>query len=465
MSHWTSANTNNRARLARALSTDTGVGYQKCLRVVTGVADAGLLPAFTTDMDASVRALAPLVLAQSAKGKKMKPSWGTRKAAWQVATTEAAPPADGPFKDGVWAKFSPHAALAANRAPGVAITGAPGAGKSFLAFRLAYEMVLDGVQTVYIDPKADAVPLARVEGMEDTKVLHLRNADDGMLDPFGFTDDIKESQLLALETVRMLMGGRMPGDREEVLIAAIQKVSAEPDPSLGRVVDVLRTNPESAAAHSLGLTLDVMRKLPFAPLYFNKRTGTPTGLSDTLTIITMLGLDLPTSGCAPEDYSYENRLAMSVMYLLTAYVRQTLLDADRTRPNAVLIDEAWTVTATDAGSDMILNFGRMQRRTNTAVVLVTQNANDLLNTRVRNMFSTVFGFRTINADEVNGLLDLLGVDGREEHRRTVEYLFNGECLMRDLNDEVTRVKVDLLPEDVILAAFSGNPDPARLRQR
>lgn len=452
MSHWSSANTSNRVRLARALAADTGVGYQKCLRVVVGVADAALLPAFNADsMDASVRALAPLVLLQSVKGKSSAGSSVGACASVGSRTGFAVGDAS------TLTQFSPHAAIAIDCPPGVAITGAPGAGKSFCAFSLAYQMTVDGVRTVYLDPRGDAMALARVRGVEGAKVFDLRNGDDGMLNPFALTDDMDQSALLAVETVRLLLGGRMSPAREDVLVAALNAVSTEPSPSLGRVVDVLLADTVSAEARSLGLTLDLMRKLPFGRLCFGEHVGTRFVPADSLTVITMLGLDLPSSDLSPDDYSYENRLGVSVMHLLTRQVHGLMLSMDRSLPKAVIIDEARCVTSTASGARLISEVGRMGRSHNTALVLVTQDAGDLMLDPVRNAISTVFVFRGSNPDEVDSALELVDVERKERNRRVMRELANGECLMRDADGQVTRVQIGILSRDDMIDAVSGNP--------
>ena len=466
MSHWSSANTTNRTRLARALSTHTGVGYQKCLHVISGLADAGLLPAFSAEgTDGTVRAIAPLVLLQAptdAKGRAAKGAAKSGRAKQGRAKVSWGGKAPGnAFSDGgALAHFSPHDAIAWNRPPGVAIVGDPGSGKHFFGFSMVYEMVAAGVRTVYLDAKADALPLARMPGLSGSKVVHVTQRESGMLNPFTLGDDVGQSALLALETVRLLMGGRVSGGREEALIVALNAVSVEANPSLGRVVDVLLADEQSAEARSLGLSLDVVRKLPHARLCFGEGTGAPVDLADGLTVITMVGFDLP-GDLSPADYSYENRLGVATMYLLARHVRGLLL-ADRTegraRQSAVVIDEAQCLTTTASGTGMVAEFGRVSRSTSTALVLVTQDASSLLSMAVRNAISTVFSFRSSNPHQVESALDLLGLDAHEGHRHAMADLRNGECLWREADGQVVRAQVEpAFSRDDIAVAFSGNP--------
>ena len=353
--------------------------------------------------------------------------------------------------------FSPHVAMAKNKPPGVAIIGAPGGGKSFLAFTCAYQDALQGVWTIYIDPKADAKPMAELAGLGAPRIFDLREGNDGMLDPFTLADNVNQAALLGLETVRLLLGGTMTGEREEALILALTHVATEPRPSLGRVVDVLLANEHSADARSLGLTLDMMRKLPFAKLCFSPRGGDSIRPEDGLTVITLLGLELPSSDISQADYSYENRLAVSVMYLLTRYARQLMLSADKSHPKSIYVDEAWAITSTPQGAKLIPEVARMGRSHNTALVLVTQNAGDLKQQAVTNSISTVFAFRASKNDEIDEVLELLNADVHEAHRTAVRELFNGECLMRDVDDRIARVQVDAWNTE-LFDAFNSNPE-------
>jgi AAA-like domain len=353
--------------------------------------------------------------------------------------------------------FSPHLGIALNNPPGVAITGSPGGGKSFFAFTLAYQMAMQGVWTIYIDPKADAKPIVNLPGLGEPKLFDLRAGNDGMLDPFSLGDTRSESTLLALETMRLLLGGNLTEDREEALVLAIEQVAGEPSPSLGKVVDLLSANQTSAGARNLGAVLRTIRELPFARLCFANQGGAKIRPEDGLTIITLLGLDLPAANANTDDYSYENRLAVSVMYLLTRYARRLMLNLDKSHPKAICIDEAWAITSTPQGAKLIPEVARMGRSHNTALVLVSQNAGDLMEESVTNSISTKFAFRSKTAGEIKDVLELLGIADTEPHRQAVRDLNNGECLVQDIFGRVARVQID--PWNAQMReAFDTNPE-------
>ena len=353
--------------------------------------------------------------------------------------------------------FSPHVAIARNRPPGVAIVGAPGGGKSFIAFTLAYQMAIQGVWTIYIDPKADAKPMGSLPGLGKPRVFDLREGNDGMLDPFSMGASRSESTLLALETLRLLLGGNVSDEREEALLNAVETVSAMPTgASLGAVVDVL-LNHEHVGARNLGAVLKTIRSLPFARLCFSPTGGVQLRPEDGLTVVTLLGLDLPNASTKPEDYSYENRLAVSVMYLLTRYARQLMLSMDKGHPKAICIDEAWAIASTPQGAKLIPEIARMGRSHNTALVMVSQNASDLMEESVTNSISTKFAFRSTIPAEVDAVMDLFGLSRDEGFQSYVKGLGNGQCLMQDMDGRVAPIQVDNW-DTQLFEAFDTNPE-------
>ena len=327
---------------------------------------------------------------------------------------------------------------------------------SFLAFTLAYQMALQGVWTIYIDPKADAKPMGNLEGLGNPRVFDLREGNDGMLDPFSMGENIGESVVLAMETIKLLLGANFSEEREEALNEAVKTVAAQDSPSLTKVVDNLLAS-SSVAARNLGSILDTMRMLPFARLCFAPTSGIRLRPEDGLTIVTLLGLNLPAAGTKTEDLGVENRLAVSVMYLLTRYARQLMLSMDKSHPKAICIDEAWAITSTPQGAKLIPEVARMGRSHNTALILVSQNAGDLMAESVTNSLSTKFAFRSTIPGEIDDVMNLFGLELDQGYQGAVRDLRNGECLMQDVDGRVARVQVDAWNRE-LFDTFNTNPE-------
>lgn len=354
--------------------------------------------------------------------------------------------------------LSVHSAIARNNSPGVLITGSPGGGKSFTAFTMTCQMALQGVWSIYIDPKADALPIVNIPGMINTNVFDLRNGEAGMLDPFSLSTGTEgETTLMALETLRLLAGDITP-DQESALIEAVEYVSENPDPSLSKVVDFLINKKETnASAYNLGAMLNMVRNLPFAQLCFAPQAGTKLKADKGLTVITMLGLDLPDSTEKREDYSYPNRLAVSIMYLLTTFTLNLMQSLDKSHPKAVIVDEAWAITSTREGKKMIPKIARMGRSLNTALIMVSQNAGDFTEEGLVNSMSIKMAFRAKSRGEVQGVLSLFGLEPTANNSDIVRELRTGECLIQDADGRTTRVQVDSW-NPAWQEAFDTNPE-------
>ena len=334
-----------------------------------------------------------------------------------------------------------HSAIAKNNPPGLVITGAPGGGKSFAAFTLTYTMALQNVWTIYIDPKGDALPIADLPGLEGrVKKFDLKYGHDGLLDPFTLSSDSAVQRLLALETIGLFQNGTFRGDEETALITAIQQVSKEPRPSLYRVVDVLADSPYPDGK-ALGGRLNLIRELPFARLVFDPNNGKREALraDDGLTIISLQSLDLPANSNR-EEYTLQNRLAVGIMYLLTNYTESLMNASDKSHPKAVVIDEAWAITSTPQGKNMIPRLARMGRSLNTALVLVSQNAGDFLD--LTNNMSYRMAFRAKDTKEIENVIDFFNLEHNDGNADTISKLLNGECIMKDPEGNISRVYID-----------------------
>ncbi|NYH53590.1 RecA/RadA recombinase [Nocardiopsis arvandica] len=344
--------------------------------------------------------------------------------------------------------FDPMVAAARNRPTAIAITGEPGGGKTTLALLLIYQLALRGVTVAAIDPKGDAeslVELLRRRGRK-ARIMSLGSAQPGLLDPFAFGDDLPTKKTMATETLRLLLP-RMSEERESAMIQAVAAVANQPQPSLAKVVDHLVSS-SGAASRNLGAVLQSMSEMRLASLCFDPQGDAQIDTEGWTTVFTLGGLTLPDSGVGRDDYSYEQRLSVALLYLVSQFARRLMNGLDRHLPKAIFLDEAWAVTSTPEGAKLVPEVSRMGRSRNTALILVSQNAGDLLNEQVTNCLSSVFAFRSSERFEVESVMSLLGIEPNEDHFAVLRNLGNGECVFRDLDGRSGRIGVDLVSENL-----------------
>lgn len=370
--------------------------------------------------------------------------------------------------------LSMHSALARNRPPGLVITGAPGSGKSYTAFTLTYGMVISGVKTIYIDPKVDALPLAGLPGCEDTTVIDLQQSPDGLLDPFQIGQSDGERIDLAISTIEMLVGGSnaISSTASAEMSKAIKIVLKNRVPSMNQLVEILLSS-KIPDANALGERLSLIKKMPYARLCFAERkrdSASPTeglNLDSRLTIITLLGLDMPDSKTPREDYSNRNYLAIAILFLLTSFARKLMInprEGEGHLPKAIVIDEAWAITSTAQGSKMVLETARMGRSLNTAIILVSQNAGDFLGGDVTNSVSTRMAFRAEASDEITNVLEFFELPNNRANREVISRLETGVCLLKDSEKRIARVRIDGWDAEQKIA-FETNPVAKRRNEQ
>ncbi|MGH3429021.1 MAG: ATP-binding protein, partial [Mycobacteriales bacterium] len=348
-------------------------------------------------------------------------------------------------------------------------------GKTFTTLTTAYQTAMRGITTVLLDPKGDAKGLATIQGLGDVRILELGARMAGLLDPFSLAESREEGTLLAMETMRLLLGGEMTSDRENVIVSAIRYIALQPEPNLRKVVELLLAggvegmNPtrtpyndqQTAVAKSAGNLLEVISELPLGNLCFSNAQSQVKIAQGRLTIITLAGLSLPAASTSQDRYTYAQRLSVTLLYLVTHYSRSLVTDPLYTGHKALIIDEAWAITQTAQGAQLVAEVSRLGRSRNTALILVSQNAGDLLAEDVKNCLTTMFVFRSEDPAEIAADLELLRVSDNPEHRNIIASLptgKNSECIMRDIRGHVGTMRVDMSYLPDVVQAFDSTPD-------
>jgi AAA domain-containing protein len=231
------------------------------------------------------------------------------------------------------------------------------------------------------------------------------------------------------------------------MIQAVGAIADRERPSLGKVVRHLEQSADPASKN-LGAVLHSMSEMRLARLCFAPTGGQRIDAEGWTTVFTLAGLTLPDASTSREDFSYEQRLSVALLYLVSQFARRLLNGMERRLPKAIFLDEAWAITSTPEGAKLVPEVSRMGRSRNTALILVSQNAGDLLNEQVTNCISSVFAFRSSERVEVANVMALLGVEASPEHQAVLRGLGNGECIFRDLEGRAGRIGIDLISDEM-----------------
>ena len=345
--------------------------------------------------------------------------------------------------------FDPLLAAARNRPTAIAITGEPGGGKTTLALLLIYQLALRGATVAVIDPKGDAESLVEYCCRQGRKarVLPLDSAAPGLLDPFSFGDDLAEKRTMATETLRLLLP-RMSEERESAMIQAVGAVAGTRAAEPGQGGHGTWRSPTTRRGRTRRGACGRSRRCGWPGCASPRRAASRSTRRAGPRSSPWPGSPCRTPATSRDDYSYEQRLSVALLYLVSQFARRLLNGMDRRLPKAIFLDEAWAITSTPEGAKLVPEVSRMGRSRNTALILVSQNAGDLLNEQVTNCLSGVFAFRSTERAEVANVMSLLGVEPSDEHKAVLRSLGNGECIFRDLDGRAGRIGIDLVSAEL-----------------
>lgn len=363
-----------------------------------------------------------------------------------------------------------HTPVASNNPSGISISGSPGSGKTFCAELLTYMSTLSGKTTVYLDPKADATALLNLQAdIGDINIWNLsddKQVEEGILDPFSLETEPAKQQLLVMELIEAFVGS-ISAKQRNTLTPIIEDVVKTKEPSLGMVMNKLLSRRNNEEANELGNELKLIRPLPFSRLCFDHYKGNGLKVGKGLTIITLLGLELPDASTT--EYTVRDRLGMGIMLLITNYIRNIMKDSEASDaaaehgkkhmplPKTIIIDESWAILATKSGRRIISEICRLGRSLNTACILISQNSDDIEKYGITNSISTRFAFRVKTKEEakkVREAFDLPEDIGIED--AMISEFEQGDCLMKDFNGNIACIHIDAYDRRIV-EAFNSNP--------
>ncbi len=350
----------------------------------------------------------------------------------------------------------------------VAITGALGGGKSFFDNMLNIESVKYGAKVLLIDPKSERGHWKEAfsELADEISVTNLTSEEinRGLLDPYMIMPDSRKAETLCLEILSYLTGiSIQDGKKFTVLKKALKRVTEREKKGMLYVIDELRQD-GSETAVNMADHIEAFTDFSFAALLFSDgKIHKQIDMEKRLNIVQIADLMLPDKETKPEKYSAMEMLSVAMLMAISTFAIN-FIHSDKADFKIVNFDEAWAVTQVAQGKILIDKLLRAGRAMNAGVYIITQNADDLVDEKIKNCIGMKFAFRSTDIHEVKNVLQLLGLDAEDENnQKELMTLENGQCLFCDIWGHIGKMKAECLFEDYI-EGFDSRPPAQEERE-
>ena len=275
----------------------------------------------------------------------------------------------------------------------------------------------------------------------------------------------QDRKLLALDVVRMLLPPSLDAIPATSLVIsdAVRATRGEPTASLWDVVDHLEHLEESHGRVVANYLRD-MAELPLSRLLFPSVGPAQDRLDATLTVLTMPGIVLPPRSVSRNHWSTSEQLAVPLLHLASWYATRAVYGREMQSRKLVALDETHFLGEWSAGRALFTRLGRDSRKWNTCVLAASQNPSDVLGMDVANFMSAAFVGRIEDEAAARDGLRMLRVPTGVGYERALAGLSAGrgsgrsggfrEFVMRDVDGNVDRIRVDLTANPSLLEALN-----------
>lgn len=342
-----------------------------------------------------------------------------------------------------------------------AFLGSLGGGKSFSNNMLVYYAVLFGGQAVIVDPKAERGKWKETlpEIAHEINIVNLTSDEEnkGLLDPYVILKRKKDSESLAIDILTFLTGiSSRDSDKFPVLRKAIRNVTQSKQRGLLLVIDELRKE-NITISNNIADHIESFVDYDFAHLLFSDgNVKQSISLEKQLNIIQVADLVLPDADTGFEEYTTMELLSVAMLIVISTFALD-FIHSDRSIFKIVDLDEAWSFLQVAQGKTLSMKLVRAGRAMNAGIYFVTQNADDLLDEKMKNNIGLKFAFRSTDLVEIKKTLEFFGVDKEDENnQKRLRDLENGQCLISDLYGRVGVMQFHPIFEE-LLHAFDTRP--------
>lgn len=346
--------------------------------------------------------------------------------------------------------------------PHIAITGPTGNGKSYLAKFIFILSVLMNGKGLYIDPKSEFFdwineviqnPIYQ-EKFPDTCLFvkqHFyqvqldpeKKSNKGVLDPICFitnkvaakdmsqdlfeelydfsSDKEKKSRLAMLEGIDTVLRRKDKGEKVGLL----------------HVVEfMLKSTHEEVRDTAKLIKKSVQGSILELAFSYGQNKG--LNLGNKVTILEVLGLDMPRAETLSSDFSTTQRKSVMLMMCIGKFCELFGL-RNRNESTVVLFDESWIFNISKNGRAIIKSMRRVGRSFNNTLIIVTQSVKDTTEEDDTGNFGRIFAYD--DKDEREDILKHLSLDVTDSNIEWLKNLPRYHCLYLDLRGRVGKMLV------------------------
>ncbi len=150
-----------------------------------------------------------------------------------------------------------------------------------------------------------------------------------------------------------------------------------------KVIDELRRE-DTPIARNIADHIESFTDYDFAALLFSDGTARRTiALDRKINIVQIADLVLPDADKTQEEYITAEMLSVAMLMIISTFAID-FIHQDRAQFKIVDLDEAWAFLNVAQGKALSMKLIREGRSMNAGVYLVTQNADDLLDEKMKN---------------------------------------------------------------------------------
>ncbi|MGW8544525.1 ATP-binding protein [Streptomyces albidoflavus] len=369
-----------------------------------------------------------------------------------------------------------------NASGSMAFIGELGAGKSVGLKTAVYNVLARGRSRSNPRSRGRAVIVDRTKDEEwvrfteacpgSTQVLRIDQTAAISLDPLRLygADGAKKAARYTESFLTLLLGVR-PMDLEGVALSeAVAAVLAQPNPSMSRLTEELaRRGATDTASHTLARKLKAVAGKDLAAAVFDDTLPVADTRGADAVVFCVASLALPKKSELASEHrierlEFEKVFGRALMYLIAAVARETTM-ASKDEFAVAVWDEAWWLTSSEEGTELLLELLRDGRKHRAAAYVGSHDADDIgpsdaekghiirgliphrlvFRQTTRSLAARSLAF--LGADDTDpDLLDLVSslspIDLPEEERRARA----GEALYRDLSGRIGLMRV-VIPHD------------------